>query len=154
MTKRSILLLVASLAAVLAFVSVPASAVTRTTQSISLVGQVWQGAEFCVTEPILITSGTLEISNVFADPAGTFTDFLQFAYRNVVGVGTVTGTKYQIQGIENRILTSSTETIVTSGLNIFGPGPDNNRQAISVAHVVGTGAGFSVGFERQEIICR
>jgi hypothetical protein len=150
--KRSMILLIASLAAMLAFVAVPASAVTRTTQSISLVGQVWQ-ADSCVTEPILITSGTFEISNVFSDPAGTFTDFLQFAYRNVVGVGTVTGTKYQIQGIENSILTSSTATIVSAG-KIVGPGPDNNLQGISVAHVAGTGAGFVVGFDRQEITCR
>jgi hypothetical protein len=143
--RRSIFLLIASLAAALTFAVAQASAdVWRYSYSVDLTGQLFYVGDIPCTataEPVLITSGTFELREVLAAGAspGDFTgaSILQFSYRNVAGVGTITGTKYRFQLINNSssVLKPRAATYVTR-YSIIGPGPDNNLQVMFAAHVV------------------
>jgi hypothetical protein len=163
--RRSILLLIASLAAALTFAVAQASAdVWQYSYSVDLTGQLFYVGDIpcaATAEPVLITSGTFELRETFAVGAspGDFTgaDIMHFSYRNVAGVGTITGTRYrfQLMSSASSVLKPRVATYVTR-YSIIGPGPDNNLQVMSAAHVV-----FlpeypyqTTTFERSVITCR
>src|SRR5436309_3224305 len=101
--RRSILLLIASIAAALTFAVAQASAdVLQYSYSVDLTGQLFYVGDIpcaATAEPVLITSGTFELRETFAAGAspGDFTgaDITHYSYRDVAGVGTITGTRYR-----------------------------------------------------------
>jgi hypothetical protein len=156
------LLTTASLAAITSQRAAGATALDS--QSVSLVGQtIFLAGDGCVGENILITSGTLEIRTLdLTTPTGRRVTIFSILYRNVSGVGTTTGTKYQIQDV--LVLTSVDwvgggpfeTTVANTGLRVVGPGPDNNRWAIFVMHVTGNSdlGTIAVDFQHADLACR
>jgi hypothetical protein len=105
----------------------------------------------------------LEVRTFYATTSsGRTVSTFQILCRNVSGVGTTTGTKYQIQDVLISKTTAPIDpghwqaTVANTGLRVVGPGPDNNRWATLVMHVTGdTATGdLVVDFQRFELACR
>jgi hypothetical protein len=165
--KRIITVFGVVLVIVLAAAAVAQAAATATssqTQTFSLVGEtVFLTGDGCVGENIRLTSGALTVrSSLVTTSSGRIVTTFQLLYKSVSGVGTSSGTKYQIQDVERSVTTAPTDpghwqtTLATTGLRVVGPGPDNNRWATLVIHVSGDSATgqVAVEFEHFGLACR
>jgi hypothetical protein len=165
--KRVITIVSVILVMVVAATAAPppaGAANTPETQTFSLVGEtIFLTGDGCVGENILVTSGTLVIRTLDSTtPSGRDVTSLQILYQNVSGIGTTTGTKYQIQDV---LISTTTEwidggqfetTLANTGLRVVGPGPDNNRWAVLVTHVTADSVAGTivVDFQHFDLSCR